>query len=48
MVKLTPGHEVEAVVGDPEDGRVAVVLDGGLVVEPDVVKVCKKITNIST
>ncbi len=43
MVKLTPGHEVKAVVGDAEDGRVAVVLDRGLVVEPDVVKVCKKL-----
>ena len=42
MDKLTPGHEVKAVVGDAEDGSVAVVLDGGLVVEPDGVNVYLK------
>ena len=30
-----PGHEVKAVVGDAQDGRVAVVLDGRLIVQPE-------------
>ena len=31
---MGPGHEVNAVVGDAEDGGVAVVLDGRVFVEP--------------
>ncbi len=43
MVKLTPGHEVDAVVSDAEKGGVAVVLDGGLIIQPDVINVCLKL-----
>ncbi len=47
MVKLTPGHEVEAVVSDAIGGGVAVVLNGGLIIKPDVVNGCLKITFFS-
>ncbi len=40
MVKLTPGHEMDAVVSDAEKGGVTVILDGGLIIQPEVINVC--------
>ncbi len=40
---LTPGHEVDAVVSDAKKGGVAVVLNGGLIINPKVFNVCLKL-----
>jgi hypothetical protein len=41
--KLTPGHKVDAVVSNAKKGGVAVIFNGGLVINPKVFNVCLKL-----